>query len=197
LFELSRRPECGGAVLTELGISRVCAAGEPQARDIIDSYVNALKSGDLTAIDDVRAKVEAACRSAALPRASTGDDRFMNWDDVTRLASSGRVVIGSHAHSHVPLTRLDREAAAADLTQSVASMTLHGLPAPTMFAYPNGDYNVPLTECLARAGIAVGFTTELGFVAPGDDPRRLPRVNVHEGSAASTPEFLCRILGVF
>jgi hypothetical protein len=46
-------------------------------------------------------------------------------------------------------------------------------------------------------GLTLGFTTEHGYVAPRADPRRLPRVNIHESAASTQPEFMCRLLGLF
>ena len=46
---------------------------------------------------------------------------------------------------------------------------------PTAFAYPYGQYRDELDQALQAAGQTMAFTTERAYVAPGQDPYRLPR----------------------
>jgi peptidoglycan/xylan/chitin deacetylase (PgdA/CDA1 family) len=97
----------------------------------------------------------------------------------------------------VPLTQLGLQKARAELLLSIREIETHGVPAPRLCAYPNGDYDEDVVESVKSAGLVLAFTTEPGRVAPGSDPYRLPRVNVHETAASTPPQFLCRLLGLF
>ena len=196
MFALSRRPDIGRSTLSEFGIGDACDAGQADARRIVRSFVTRLKSSTTTEIELVVARVLAACEEAGLTDRGIGDDFFLDWEALSRFVSTGLITIGSHAHSHVPLPRLGRDGAIADLQRSVREIERHTIPVPSMFAYPNGDYDADVLDGLDGTGLKAGFTTEHGYVKLGDDLRRLPRVNIHEGAASTQPEFLCRILGI-
>lgn len=197
LFHASRRPEFGKPILRELGVPEACDAGDAEARRIVRDLVTRLKSYSTAEIEGIMSRLTDALAHVEATASSIGGDTFMDWTAVVRLASTGRVTIGSHAHSHTPLTRLGRAGAAGELLQSRDAIERQGLPAPWICAYPNGDYDKDVTAAAELAGISVGFTTEPGYVEIDSDARRLPRMNIHESAASSQPEFLCRILGLF
>ncbi|MEI2787957.1 MAG: polysaccharide deacetylase family protein [Steroidobacteraceae bacterium] len=197
LFALSRNPAMGRSALAKLGIADVCdASSDETARNNVRGFVDRLKLSTTAEIERVAAAVSTASQPTGFDD-DLGDDRFLDWTALVRMASTGLVTIGSHAHSHVPLPRLGRGTATSDLQQSVREITRHGLPAPTIFSFPNGDHDASTLDCLAEAGLTTAFTTDHGYVAVGADPRCLPRVNIHDGAASTPPEFLCRILGIF
>jgi peptidoglycan/xylan/chitin deacetylase (PgdA/CDA1 family) len=197
LVGLCRSPDNCRPMLTEFGIAGACDADLTEARRVVRAFVTQLKSSDSDTIERVITRVSDACEKAGLADSGNGDDSFLAWNQVARIVSTGLVTIGSHAHRHIPLTRLGGEQASAELLRSVREIELHGLPTPSLCAYPNGDYDAAVMNALDTAGLKAGFTTEHGYVRPGDDRRRLPRVNIHEGSASTPPEFLCRLLGIF
>jgi peptidoglycan/xylan/chitin deacetylase (PgdA/CDA1 family) len=200
LFNLSRlKPSLGEdyPTLAELGLGDACVAPAAEARRLLRNFVTQLKASSTAEIEQVAARLSAASQKAGFADTAIGDDIFLDWNALNRMHATGLVTIGSHAHCHVPLPRLGQEGAIADLQRSVREIERHEIPAPSICAYPNGDFNLTVLDCLKHAGLNVGFTTEHGYVKPSDDPRRLPRVNIHENAAATTPELLCRILGVF
>lgn len=197
LFALSRDPIIGRPTLAEVGIAEAFDTDDDEeVRQAVRSFIDKLKSTTTAEIERVVDLVSAACRRIGCDD-DPGDDRFLDWSALNRMVATGWVTIGSHAHSHAPLPRLGRVAATTDLQLSIREITRHGLPCPSIFAFPNGDFDAATLDCLAEAGIRIGFTTEHGHVATGSDPRCLPRVNIHEGAASTAPEFLCRILGIF
>lgn len=197
LYALSSDPVIGRPTLAKIGVVEAFdSADDEKVRQSVRGFVDNLKLSTTEEIDRVVALASAACRQIGCDD-NPGDDRFLDWNALTRMASSGWVTIGSHAHSHAPFPRLGRDAATTDLQLSVHEITHHGLPSPSIFAFPNGDFDAASLDCLAEAGIRIGFTTERGYVAAGSDPRCLPRVNIHDGAASTAPEFLCRILGIF
>lgn len=198
LVGLCRSPAARRSILTELGIVDACDADEAEARRLLRGFVTQLKSSDTATIERVIGRVSGACEELAdMATMGNGDDSFLSWLDVARIESTGLVTLGSHAHRHIPLTRLTKEYITADLVRSVQEFERHNVPTPSLCAYPNGDYDDAVMDALGAAGMNAGFTTEHGYVRPGHDPRRLPRVNIHEGCASTPPEFLCRLLGIF
>lgn len=60
-------------------------------------------------------------------------------------------------------------------------------------AYPFGKYSEQTIELVRQAGFAAAFTTRSGFVQPGDDLYRLPRIEIN--SPMTDSEFK-RLLGI-
>jgi peptidoglycan/xylan/chitin deacetylase (PgdA/CDA1 family) len=197
LIEARRSGAGGTALLRNLGLDAVAAADDADARRQIRDYVTGLKCAGPAAVDRARRLAEAARGGEDPATRSLGDDAFLSWEAVHRLATSGWFSLGTHAHSHVPLTQLGRAAARADLERSLSEFAEHGLPVPRTCAYPNGDHDAEVISAAQEAGLRLGFTTQHGHVSPADEPLRLRRVNVHGSAGASDPEFLCRVLGLF
>ncbi len=111
LFALNRDPGVGRSTLAEIGIADAFdASDDEEARHDVRSFVDRLKSSTTAEIERVAAVVSTACRQIGLADDELGDDLFLDWNALNRMASTGLVTIGSHAHSHVPLPRLGREA---------------------------------------------------------------------------------------
>jgi peptidoglycan/xylan/chitin deacetylase (PgdA/CDA1 family) len=197
LYMLSRHADAGAQVLAELGLEGSRQADDATARLVVRSCVTRLKTLESSDHDRIRGAVTEACLATGLDATNLGDDRFMDWDAVVRAADSRLVAIGSHAHSHVPLTRLGPVKATEDLRRSLTELSKRGIASPPMCAYPNGDFDAGVIDSLTRVGLEVGFTTEHGFVGPESERGKLPRVNLHENAVGTPPEFLCRILGIF
>lgn len=139
---------------------------------------------------------DASSIVGALPP-DPGEDRFMDWSDASRLVPPNQLVAAAHGCSHIRLTSLDNEQLAHELRES--RLTLHSAVGGTVtaIAYPNGNVDDRVVRMAREVGYQVGFTTQRGLVSKGDDALRLHRINIHEASAASVPELLCVILGVF
>ena len=121
----------------------------------------------------------------------------MSWRDVASLAAPSPLTAGAHGCSHMPLTSLAEADAGFELVESRRRLeTVVGQPISAL-AYPNGNYDDTVVELTRRAGYRIAFTTQRGLVSEGDDAFKLRRLNVHEASARTMPEFLCLILGVF
>ena len=128
---------------------------------------------------------------------AAGDDRFMSWEQVARLARESRVSIGAHGCSHTPLTTLSEQEVFSELKRS-RELIGAAIERPVIsVAYPNGNFNDVVIEQAQNAGYLLGFTTDKGPVGTGDHPLKLTRINVHESATRTMPEFLCAILLVF
>jgi peptidoglycan/xylan/chitin deacetylase (PgdA/CDA1 family) len=196
LVALKHIPEISGPLLSELGIAHLLYVSDGEARGLAREYVSRLKLRSTHQIEAVDAQIRTALSQAG-QLLTLGDDVFLSWAAVREMAADPLVAVGSHGHTHVPLTRLSGEMAVADLYRAAEEFRKNGLPKPWVCAYPNGDCSDGVVVAAASAGCSVGFTTVNGHVRPGDDPLRLKRLNIHEGVTSSVPEFLCRILALY
>lgn len=85
-------------------------------------------------------------------------------------------LLGSHGDRHALLPLLSEGEAAEDLARSRAFFPDHGLPPPSILAYPDGA-TCPRTEALAEAaGFAIGLALGSRLATAEDPPLRLPRL---------------------
>lgn len=114
----------------------------------------------------------------ALPAPGT---RALDWDGVRELAAND-FEIGAHTVHHCVLTRLSPEARAYELRASKAAIEAAiGRPV-RHFAYCNGYYNDAVIRAVREAGYVSALTTEDRLNFRGQDPYRLARRVVWEGS---------------
>jgi peptidoglycan/xylan/chitin deacetylase (PgdA/CDA1 family) len=106
----------------------------------------------------------------------------LTWPEVAELHRAG-IEFGSHTAGHPELVRLDWRQIERELRDSravIASRLGSGVPAFAYpFAFPQADreFATGFREALRTAGYESCVTTEIGIVAPGDNPlelRRLP-----------------------
>ena len=98
--------------------------------------------------------------------------------EILELAALPYVDIGAHSENHLWLPSQPRHSQAAEITGSKARLeALLGNPI-TAFSYPYGGHDATSAELVRRAGFRVAVTTERRPVIPGDDPLRLPRIEV-------------------
>lgn len=110
--------------------------------------------------------------------------RFMNWDEVRRLARHPLVTIGAHTVHHYNLKRLKREQALREMKDSVAAIENETGTRPQHFAYPYGTRDAvgPREVELARqAGFRSAVTTRHGVLRAGHEHHMhaLPRISVN------------------
>jgi peptidoglycan/xylan/chitin deacetylase (PgdA/CDA1 family) len=193
IFGAVRSPTCPSKLLDYLGLTKARSVSEADARLMVREVVTRMKLAGPNQIEHVRRLLLKVTDS----NVNCGDDIFMDWSAVHILAQTANVSVGSHAHSHVPLTQLGYDEALVDLLRSRAEFERRGLAAPVLVAYPNGDNDDEVVRATRDAGFEIAFTTQGGCIVPDQDWLRLPRINVHESASATRPEFMCRILGLF
>ena len=96
-----------------------------------------------------------------------GRELFMTWDQVRQLADSGAgLSIGSHAHSHRKLARLDDDTQRQELTDSKQILEARlGRPIKAL-AYPYGwpgAYTASTKALAAQAGYCMAFSSREGI----------------------------------
>jgi peptidoglycan/xylan/chitin deacetylase (PgdA/CDA1 family)/glycosyltransferase involved in cell wall biosynthesis len=95
-----------------------------------------------------------------------------------RHVSAHGIVVGSHGATHSSLVGLSERELERELQESADRIAALGLPRPTVFAYPYGDWSAAVAAAVARAGYRAAFTVTPGVVRHSHDPYALPRIEV-------------------
>lgn len=114
---------------------------------------------------------------------------YMSWTQMRELRRDG-VVFANHSASHDPLARRDagedgdawRARVRADIERAQRRLAEELDAAPMLFAYPYGEYDVPLAELVRGLGYTA-FGQHSGALGRGSDPRALPRFPMAEAYA--------------
>lgn len=189
--------QCGtpvNGIFAELDATWIASLPDAEARPEIRHLVTRLKALPRTEIDALDARLTQRLREAGVEFPGIGDDRFMTWHEAKNLTRSSMVSLGSHAHSHSPLTDISEDEAGAELARASLELQKHLGVAPRYFAYPNGNYDDRVVSQVRSAQFELAFTTDAGWVSLGDDPLRLRRINIGERGTESSAGFMCRLL---
>lgn len=108
--------------------------------------------------------------------------RLLDAAGLRRVAEAG-VEIGAHSRTHPLLTRMPDSQLAEEVAGSRRELAAAGLPPPRLFAYPYGVTDERVRRAVREAGFAAAFTVDPGRMRPGDDPFRLPRIEVLRGDS--------------
>lgn len=123
----------------------------------------------------------------AVDSAALGEQLFMTWDQVRRLAQAG-MTIGSHTHDHPFLARLSEEDQLRELAESRTILERELGREIVALAYPFGDSGTfdEATKRAARmAGYRLAFSAQHSANRPGRiDPFAIGRLGV---GVADTP----------
>jgi peptidoglycan/xylan/chitin deacetylase (PgdA/CDA1 family) len=123
----------------------------------------------------------------------------LDWDVVREMQSHG-VTFGGHTKSHPVLSRLESDAARAEVIDSIERVAAETGRPVVSFAYPNGlegDFDDSHVAAVRDAGASLGFTLVPGparkreFLA---DPYRIRRVYVHHKN--DRPVFSAKVAGL-
>ena len=163
----------------------------------LDEVVRALATGAplpersvAITIDDVARSIatEAAprLRAAGLPFTVFVDTdavgrgpRSLGWDEVRALHAAG-ATIGAHSAAHGHMAFMDRDAIARDLARMKAAFVRELGFAPTLFAYPYGEFSERLAAMVRDAGHLAAFGQHSGVAVAGGDLFALPRFALNE-----------------
>lgn len=197
LLDIRRAGLADSVFLSGFGIDMHRTQSAAQIKSSARELITRLKSSNQPALDVLRTRLALGLQSVTRATGGHGDDRFMDWEAVRRLSAHPLITIASHAHSHMPLTRLGHLEARADLLRSLGELRVNRLPETDLCAYPNGDHDAETIIATKEAGFSMAFTTMPGHVHAADDRHRIRRMNIHESVTATRPEFLCRLLGLF
>ncbi len=126
-------------------------------------------------------------RAAGLPvtlfpvaaAAARGGDGYLGWDDLRRLAGEG-VTIGNQTLDHAHLPALPAAQAVRQIDAAQAALQAELGAAPSLFAYPYGEWSPAVRAAAVDAGFAAAFGEQSGVVWPGSDRFSLPRYPLNE-----------------
>jgi glycosyltransferase involved in cell wall biosynthesis len=182
-------------------LSALDGRGSIPARAVLvsfdDGFVDLLKAG----LPIMTERGVPAVAFAVSDRVGATND-WESRSGVSRLAlldehglgelSGNGVAIGSHSATHRRLPTLDDSQLEAEVGESAARLQALGLPRPTAFSYPYGEWSPKVAAAVRAAGYAAAFTVTPGAVRPGANRYALPRVEVF---ATDTPRtVLCKLV---
>lgn len=106
---------------------------------------------------------------------------FMNWDQLREMSKAG-ATIANHSVSHAHLVRRNNDETLEQWRERVKSEILNAQQiieqeigsAPTIFAYPFGEYDTSTQSILREQGY-IAFGQQSGPLSPSDNPQALPR----------------------
>ena len=180
-------------ILEPLHLDGVLDLQDADPRAAINEALEPLKALPLERINAI---VDAVATAAGVPTAElAGPDRFMDWSEVAAMAGDG-IAFGAHGAEHRLLGQLPDAEVDAEIRVTNATLQQRLASHVPAFSYPSGSWTPSVVDRIRRAGYRLGFTTEPGTVAAGDEPLTLRRVNISEDMTATTPMFLARILGL-
>ena len=114
----------------------------------------------------------------ALWDASYGDCApLLSWEEIKSLQEIG-IEFGGHSCIHRKMTEMGSTELAEDTrrTRAILEEGL-GVPVPTL-AYPYGEQNEFVRRVVGEVGTTAAVTCEPGISKLGDDPLRLPRIEI-------------------
>ncbi len=103
----------------------------------------------------------------------------MTWEDLNILVKFGWE-IGSHAHSHIHLSRYSIERQEMEIARSITEIESHTGLSPVSFAYPYGSFSQETQEVLRRKGLRYAGTANAAASRQmtGDNLLELDRVAI-------------------
>ncbi len=104
--------------------------------------------------------------------------RLLDWAEVSDLAASPTVEVGSHAHVHQPLDVLPPRDLVAQVASSRRLLAERAGVQAVSFCYPNGYHGPRVRRAVAAAGFANACIVGRRVARVGGDRYAVPRVQV-------------------
>ncbi|CAN0245825.1 unnamed protein product [Discosporangium mesarthrocarpum] len=104
---------------------------------------------------------------------------YMSWDQIRELQKAG-ATIGSQTHTHLHMASSSPERNRADLQKSNERFKAELGAAPTIIAYPYGEFSLAVGTAAKEAGLTIGFGQHSGVLHPDADMSYLPRFAMNE-----------------
>lgn len=122
-----------------------------------------------------------------------GPFQMLSWDEARELADGGLISIYPHSATHPILSLCPDDKVRAEITESCAALERQLGRRPTVFAYPNGDFDERAKEALRHNGVTWALATTKGFANADSDPLALPRIGI--GDHFSNSAFRLHVSG--
>ena len=104
---------------------------------------------------------------------------FMSWAQLRELANNG-ATIANHTVSHLHMSTADDETSRQELRRAQQRILDEIGTAPTLFAYPFGEYSARTKELVAEAGFVAAFGQHSGVAHERANVLELPRFALNE-----------------
>lgn len=174
--------------------------------EIFDLPDEALHSKIIDVISKYRKGLLPSVVDAALSRLSSelqvvdgdlnGTDRFLDWEQVDRMAQEG-IEFGGHGAEHRLLSHLSMDEAREDIQRSRDVIDRRIKVTTPTFSYPRGYWTSQVVELVKASGFRLAFLAKGGSVSCHDDPYTLRRINIGQAGTENMPMFLARVVGLF
>jgi peptidoglycan/xylan/chitin deacetylase (PgdA/CDA1 family) len=115
---------------------------------------------------------------------------LLSWEEVRTLRETG-IEFGCHSSVHRPMTGMHLQELAEDTVRARAILEAGLATCIRTFAYPYGAENEFVRRAIEDLGFESAVTCEPGISRPGDNPLRLPRIEVAGGC---TPKRLLHLI---
>jgi len=114
------------------------------------------------------------------------DDQPLSSEELSRMAESGLIEIGSHTRSHTALTALSEKEQVAEIYGSKSDLeAIIGAPVKSFsypFGFPESDYPVDSIDIVRQGGYELACSAFPGAVGRRSDMFQLPRCWVNDWS---------------
>ncbi len=105
---------------------------------------------------------------------------YMSWDQLREMVAGGGVSVGNHGVTHGHMVRQSDATVRAEIAEGAKRLREELGMAPTLFAYPYGEFSLAIREMAAEAGMIAGFGQHSGAIGRTDDIFGLPRYPLSE-----------------
>jgi GT2 family glycosyltransferase/peptidoglycan/xylan/chitin deacetylase (PgdA/CDA1 family) len=110
---------------------------------------------------------------------------LLDADGLRQLAAHG-VTIGAHGATHRPLVNVDSAELGRETEGVADTLEAIGLPRPTVFAHPHGEWNDTVVAAVHAAGYQAAFAVNAGIAGRAEHRYALPRIEVFAGDTPRT-----------
>ena len=114
---------------------------------------------------------------------TVGARDYLDWSEI-KQASSNRIEIGNHSHSHAYFLNKSKETRAKaflediEIAQKLLEDNLNFTP--LTFAFPYGEYDDEMLAIVKQLGFSVAAAQYSGVISSSSDPFQLPRFPMSE-----------------
>lgn len=108
-----------------------------------------------------------------------GAGTHMTWAELRQLQTAG-VTVGGLGATTMSLVESTPDEARSELRRMADRLKAELGRAPTLFAYPEGEYSRALQALAGEQGFTAAFGQQSGVLHPRADPRALPRFVMNE-----------------
>lgn len=108
-----------------------------------------------------------------------GHGKVASKRTLKRWLNLGNVCLGSHGHTHINLTRLNRNELKNEINTSKNIVEEIAQKDCSEIAYPRGKYNDLILNEVNNSGYTTGWTTERGLFSNNVKSLTFPRIPIH------------------